>query len=258
MAVFGGRSGWVRAVAQGATFGSIVVLVAAGCGSRTSMLDPSLYESDADGVSGSGGAGGSSASNVAGAKPVAGSTSNGNVLDPSLAVAPCASYCPGYSTQCAELLNPGQDCMASCQAELNGSGMSCQRQGIDALNCLKPFFSPQGGSCKDAVARGLAQCGKLVNQFQACKKAAGNNSNSPQTMPTPAFDPTTCPADEQVQQNNCLAIYQCQSGPYVVTCNAPSSSGPQASCQCVAPNTLHDVTVPAVANPCQLAAKTCF
>lgn len=243
-------------------FGSIVVLVAAGCGSRTSMLDPGIYETDTDGVSG--GRGGSSSSNVAGGKPVAGSTSsggksNGNALDPSLAVAPCANYCPGYGTQCAELLNPGQDCMATCQGELNGSGASCQKLGIEALNCLKPFFSPKGGSCKDAVAKGLAKCGKIVNQFQDCKKAAGNNPDAPQTTPTPAFDPTTCPADEQVQPNNCAAVYQCQTGPYVVVCDAPASSGPQASCQCFAPSgPPENVMVPAVANPCPIAARTCF
>jgi hypothetical protein len=225
------------------------------------MLDPGLYDPDADGVSSSGSGGGSSSSNVAGAKPAgsdSGGKSNRNVLDPSLAVAPCARYCPGYSTQCAELLNPGQDCFATCQGELNGSGVACQKLGIDALNCLKPFFSPNGGSCKDAVARGLAKCGELVNQFQDCKRAAGNPPGSPQTMPSPAFDPTTCPADEQAQQNTCATVYQCQTGPYIVICDAPASSGPPASCQCLASNGVHNVMVPAVANPCQLAAKTCF
>ena len=81
----------------------------------------------------------------------------------SVAVTPCQQYCPGYSTQCGKLLK-GQDCLSTCQGELNGYGPKCQGLGIGALNCLTPFFSARGGPCDPAVNRALTACGDPVKR----------------------------------------------------------------------------------------------
>jgi hypothetical protein len=273
-------------VLRGVLFGGLAVLLASGCGSRTSMLDQEAYEVGSDGVvnggssnggkgngaSGAGssghagspstGSGGGSVSPSAGATGVGGKTGGGGAVDPSLASAPCANYCPGYGTECAARLK-GSECLPTCLNELNSFGPACQSLGIQALTCLTPFFTPGGNQCDAAVGRALSKCSKIVKQFEACKKKASGGTApspttpSPTTPTSPKLDPTSC-ADggNAAGPGFCLSTYNCQNGSYIVTCDI-SPMTMLASCTCMSPAGNQMITVPDVADPCELAAHSC-
>lgn len=275
MSVFGGRFRWVRAASSLIAAGFAIV----SCGGRTSTLDVDAYDVGEPGPGGSAaiagggstGRGGTSSGRAGtGAGPSGGAVSTGGTsstpsgLDPSLAVAPCAKYCPGYGTECSARLN-GQDCMAACQAEMNGFGKTCQGLGIKTLNCLTPFFTPNGHNCDQAVQRGLSKCGKLANQFGACKKQASGTPSSPPApsptpTPAPTPDPTSCPNTGQVDPTFCTATYSCADGSYVITCKTDPSSQ-QHTCSCSTPTGVYSLPVDPGAldgNPCPTGAAICF
>lgn len=238
------------------------------------MLDADAYDVGASSVNDSGSGGGSAgrtssaghpgATGGSGVSPSAGNTSsggktNGNAVDPELAVTPCAQYCPGYGVQCRERLN-GQECFPTCQNELNGFGKSCQALGIKALTCLTPFFSPGGGDCDAAVGRALSKCNKVVKQFESCKRkyASGNNPNPTPTTPTTPADPTTCPSGGRaLGPDACVDAYDCGDGRYIAECRMDPNSM-LARCRCTTPTDTRELSVPRVANPCELAAESCF
>lgn len=202
------------------------------CGSRTSMLDSNAYDSDREGVVGTAGR-----SNVSGTGS-AGKSSNGmgllgragsgpttpvggpvNGVDTRLALTPCQQYCPGYGTQCKKRLE-NQDCLSTCQGELNGFGPSCQKLGIDALTCLTPFFSANGGDCNSAVNHALARCGTIVAAFDSCKK--NNGGATPPSKSREAF--AGCERSGGADTTSCNELFSCSDGNYITFCLLPPGS----------------------------------
>lgn len=249
--------------------GGAVLMNLAACGSRTSTLDQEAYTTGF----GSGGdpsvqppplgsAGKpSSAGNGVGAKPgssgtggggapgkptvTTGGKGGGNGLDPNSATTPCKQYCPGYSTDCASRLTPGQDCVASCEGEINGSGATCQKLGIAALNCLTPFFQP-GLSCDVAINQGLGKCGQMVSAFQTCKGPTTTPtptmpSQPPTPVPTPVPRPVPSPPAGcvvnalSIDPSTCKAALTCSNGTVEIFCT-PTAQANIKSCGCVGPN----------------------
>ncbi len=254
MSVSGGRSGWIWFRSVTALVGIASLLGTAACGSRTSTLDSDVYASVGQGGSGGvkpGGTGGKTATGggllgTAGASTSPPATSSG--VNGALAKTPCERYCAGYGTQCKKRLE-GKDCLTTCQGELNGSGPFCQSLGIDALTCLTPFFSANGGDCGGAVNRALTQCGDMIANFDDCKNEflAGNMN------PVSA-----CPrAGDGGVNASCTSIYSCPNGPYVTFCS-PTDSMQFAECGCVGPvGTPKSVRVPLAGDLCLDATALC-
>lgn len=218
------------------------------------MLDPDAYgEGGSSSTNPLGNAGKSSGpvgSAGTGTTATAGTSSTG--VDPTVAVGICAQYCPGYSSQCKKRLK-GQECVPTCQGELNNFGPICQSLGVQALSCLSPFFNRNGGDCDGAVNRALAQCSQIVTQFEDCKK---NFATSP-SMPVPNRV-ASCQHQEPVTSGNCTQVFNCSDGPYITFCN-PSGQSAALTCTCLAP-TGEMVTSrvnSASADPCLEAAAPC-
>jgi hypothetical protein len=238
MLVIGGRPGWARV---SVLFG----LLGAACGSRTSMLDLDAYSSPGSGgannVAGSG--------NRSGSPGKGGSPSDPNAVDPSKSVAACTRYCKGYRVQCADELG-NRDCLETCAQEVNNNGKQCQTFGIEVLNCLAPLFPTTGPSqgCDAVSNRAAATCSAELGKFQGCK---------PATTPTPNPEPVdTCTITEQGGAGDCVQIYECADGPYVVQCSN-TYDGTHA-CACIAPNGASQFAMyGGTANPCQTAALNC-
>ena len=268
--VHGGRSRWARVVSIAGSLGALGLVCTAGCGSRTSVLDPDGYAlgfsdiTDAGGTGVTGGgssatggrpttsfggstvvsAGGTSTTATAGTSTTAaggtGTTAAGGKggtggLNTSLSIVPCQQYCPGYGTECAARLM-GQDCFDACQGEINGSGAKCQGAGINALKCLTPFFSATDNNCDAAVTRALTKCGTVVNTFEKCK---GVKTPTPTPMPTPtptpSVDISTCPASGSGIGATCSAVYECPNGKYSLDCTVSPTSAFLADCTCTGP-----------------------
>lgn len=267
MLVKGGAFGWARLAGRVVvSWGVVGLLVTAACGSRTSMLDPDAYEVGAGGTfTGPLGNAGKPSSSVGGrpvgiggatTTPTAGAPSSGPVsnVDPSVAVGPCQQYCPGYGSQCKRRLK-GQDCLATCQNELNGSGPTCQALGVQTLSCLAPFFSRGGGDCDGAVARALAQCGDIVAKFDACKKEF---LRSPGNNPSLNFVGSCLRSGGPMSDGNCSQIFNCNNGPYVTFCNQATDGTMLLDCTCITPDgqTLVSRMLPS-ADPCLSATTLC-
>jgi hypothetical protein len=182
--------------------------------------------------------------------PTAGTGSTG--VDPSVAITPCQQYCPGYGSQCKKRLK-GQECLPTCQGELNNFGPVCQALGVQTLTCLTPFFSRGGGDCDGAVNRALTTCGALVERFEACKKKF---SGSP-SMPSSNFVSSCLRSGGPMSDGNCTQIFNCNNGPYITLCNRTGTSM-LLECSCVTPNgqTL-DARLPASSDPCLDATALC-
>ncbi len=161
-------------------------------------------------------------------------------MDPGLALSPCQQYCPGYGAQCQKRLK-GQDCMPTCQGELNGYGSTCQALGIQTLNCLAPFFSPNGGACDPAVNRALTMCSGIVTAFENCKEGTttGPKMPTPTPTPTPKPKPTgdigSCASmGSGGPGEDCKMVFSCANGLYETHCEV--FQGDKADCTCVSPN----------------------
>jgi hypothetical protein len=246
-----GRYTWVRGI------GAVSVLLGCGaslvtaCGGRTSALDPDIYWTNGGGGSsailpqagrsGSGGQpgiAGSVASGGVSSKP--GKPNAGNV-DPSLAIVPCQNYCPGFGTQCAQLVM-GPDCLSACNGETNGFGARCQALAIQSLNCLAPFFTPGGNpnACTAAVQRALTKCGKAVDAFEKCKAEVSGEpmigapipTPTPMPMPTPAgFDLAQCaPGSPLTQDSACKQDWSCPDGEYITFCSPGQNNLSDCGC----------------------------
>jgi hypothetical protein len=156
---------------------------------------------------------------------------------------------------------PGQDCVASCEGEINGSGPVCQKLGITALTCLTPFFQP-GLSCDAAINIGLGKCGPAVAAFQNCK--------TPTMVPTPAPTPTPLPpmptmppmidvgsclvTAGAVDPSNCKMSFSCPNGGFETYCSA-TPDGSVKNCACLGPSgQMASGVIKNVPEVCQLAA----
>lgn len=125
----------------------------------------------------------------------------------------------------------GQDCLAACQAEVNSFGPRCQTLGINALKCLTPFFTPNGGNCDAAVNTALTKCGKVVSDFQDCKESQTPTMPSMPTMP--GLNVTNCPSMNFTDSLLCIDQYSCNAGVYMVLCTFSSGT---ADCSCSRPD----------------------
>lgn len=223
------------------------------------MLDPDAYSVGEGGSSNTnplGNAGKSSPGTagrpvgVAGTGAAMGGSSS---VDPSVAAGVCQQYCPGYSSQCKKRLK-GQDCLPTCQGELNNFGPVCQALGVQALSCLAPFFSRGGGDCDAAVNRALGQCAMAVTQFEECKK---NFSGSPGN-PSFNFVSSCLRSGGPMTDGNCTQIFNCTNGPYITLCNPAAPSARLLNCSCITPNgQTVDARLPASADPCLDATTLC-
>jgi hypothetical protein len=202
---------------------------------------------------GNGGTGSSGSPGASGSSSVGGKIGGGT--NPDLSLAPCQQYCPGYGTQCAKRLN-GQQCLPTCQSELNGFGPACQTLGVSALRCLTPFFSPQGGDCNAAVNRALGTCGTIVNAFEDCKQGV---SPTPMTTPTPIIDVGSCPSiGGGAADGGCHQFFSCGSGTFATLCSPSPMSQPLLDCSCVSPSGAHAAgLMSASPDACLNAAKLC-
>jgi hypothetical protein len=216
-------------------------LPATACGSRTSMLDPDAYSST--------GVGGSTAGsgNKSGSTGKAGSS--GDPLDPNKSSAACTKYCNGYRVQCAAELG-NRDCVATCTAEVNDRGKQCLKLGTEVLECLAPHFPSTGPSqgCKVVSDRAAAACGPLLSKFQSC---------APESKPDQPTLRPDCVLNNVAGGTECLQIYECMEGPYLVQCNTTNPGN--RTCTCISP-TADPKTFTYGANvidPCEVAASDC-
>src|SRR5262245_48596148 len=129
MLVVGGRTRWARVVSRWSGLSVLLLGLGAGCGSRTSMLDPDVYSEDGpDPVSGASSGG---SSNRAGSPAIGGSRpmqvggmsgsaptptagQPGMPTEPTAVTKTCQNYCAGYATKCPGELK-GQDCQLACE-----------------------------------------------------------------------------------------------------------------------------------------------
>ena len=252
MSVSGGGFGWTWV-------GSVTALVAiaglvgtAACGSRTSMLDPDVY--DANGPGGSSGLkpGGSAGNTGGGLLGMAGASVSPSTpsrgVDTSQAKTPCEQYCASYSNQCRQRLE-GKDCLSSCQNELNGSGPLCQLLGIETLSCLTPFFGAKGEACGNAVGRALTQCEDVVSAFDECKSQFATGNKNPVSICQRMGDGGV--------SASCIDIFSCSAGPYVTFCS-PTESPQFVECGCAPPSgEAKNVRIPLSKDPCFDATALC-
>lgn len=225
----------------------LVSLLGAACGSRTSMLDADAYSST--GVGGASNLAG--AGNRSGSAGKGGSTGDPNAFDPSKSAGACAAYCKGYQVHCSSELGD-RDCLETCAQQVNGNGKQCQTLGIEALDCLAPHLTPTGPSqgCSAALSGAAAACTPELIQFQACKQ-------EPEPTPTPNPMPSRdCRVTEGGGPDNCIQLYDCTEGPYLVQCIS-ANDGAQA-CSCVPPTGAAQFSMYGPSpNPCQTAALSC-
>jgi hypothetical protein len=230
------------------------------------MLDPEVYD-PGNGEGGSGGktsplssagktaSGGSPAGHAGTGATIAGSSGTGasSGVDPSLAIAPCRNYCPGYGAECKKRLK-GQDCLPTCQGELNNFGPVCQALGVNALTCLAPFFSAKGGNCDAAVNRALTQCGPVVTAFEDCKKPFSGSPSMPSSNPV-----SSCKRSGNPSPTSCAESFSCASGgDYVTFCSPTPQSTMVLDCGCVTPTgQMASGRLPASSDPCLNATTLC-
>jgi hypothetical protein len=214
---------------------STLLVLGAGCGSRTSVLDVEAYASQ-------------------GPENTAGSA-NGDpgAADPQRSIPACASYCQGYKVKCAAQLS-GRDCMATCAGEVNGNGKECQSLGIELLECLAPFVSPSSGSrtCQEAQDGGAIACQAQLARFSRCAK--------PASMPMPGPDKPGlvdgCTAAVSSAPDTCIRYYTCADGSYLVEC--VSQLDGKFSCDCSFPSGMTQGAIyGAVSDPCVTAGTDC-
>jgi hypothetical protein len=131
-------------------------VIAMGCGGRTTLSDDESFTAGGTpGVAGSTGIGASAG------KPVQ--------PDSTAASATCQTYCRRYTVQCPRELQ-GQDCLAACRQEFEGN--QCERAGLEALECLTPFFDDPNDPAEDcggATRRALTHCRHEIAALDRCR-----------------------------------------------------------------------------------------
>lgn len=231
-------------------------MLVVGCGSRTSTLDKDTYGSGPS----SGGQGGGGASATAGHGGKSG-------LDPGASTPTCERYCSGYASKCRSRLN-GRDCLDACSEEINGFGGKCQTLGIDALNCLAPFFQDNPLSCEAASNGALASCKMGVDAFTACRSSSAPQPGptpspapnpGPMPIPGPAPNPTPtpplCDSEGESYPGYCKRRFSCPTGPVITVCTA---SNAEFFCEChFADGGVAGFTVGPQRDPCLSAGVAC-
>jgi hypothetical protein len=216
------------------------------------MLDPDAYSNE--GLGGSSGNGGSRNASRGGSTP--------NAVDPQRSAPACASYCKGFQAQCASQLG-GQDCLTACADEVNGNGKDCQTLGINALECLAPFFNAGGPnqSCDVSTSNGTAACSSQLSQFGACRPPDDRPSSMPTPNPNPRPDPgagVVDGCDESVASapDMCIRFYSCTDGSYLLEC--VSQLDGRYSCSCSFPSgVIQGAIYDPVGDPCMRAGADC-
>jgi hypothetical protein len=239
MLVHGGSPGRAR-VASFASITSTLLVLGAGCGSRTSMLDVDAYSSD--GLGGFGNTAGSA-----------------NAVDPQRSAPACENYCKGFTVKCPAELS-GRDCRASCAKEVNGNGKACQSLGIKALECLTPSFSStsRNATCDDAKNDGATACSRELVEFAQCAKPTNVPMPNPQPDPRPNRLGLVRGCDEALSStpDTCIRLYSCMDGSYLVEC--VSQLDGNFSCSCSFPSGMMQGAIYGpVADPCRTAATDC-
>jgi len=232
------------------------------------MLDPDAYRvSEGDGGSSttptgqagktSTGSAGRPTSNGGASTAPTGGTGSGTSsgTDLARATATCEQYCPNYGTQCKKRLK-GRECMPTCQGELTNFGPVCEDLGVNALQCLTPFFNPMGGNCDAAVNRALAQCGKIVQAFEDCKDLFSKGTTS--SGGSPASFVASCPRmSDPGASGNCTEVFACANGQFVTFCS-PSTQPGMVDCGCAPPNRTPGMgRIPFTSDPCLAATSLC-
>jgi hypothetical protein len=209
------------------------------------MLDADAYSNT--GVGGASNVGG--AGNGSGSSGKAGSSGAPNAVDPSKSASACAAYCKGYRVHCSSELG-NRDCLEACAQQVNANGEQCQALGIRALNCLAPRFATTGPSpgCNAALSGAAAACTSELISFQTCQPVP-----TPTPNPMPARD---CRVTDGGGSGDCIQVYECTDGPYVVQCIS-TGDGAQA-CSCIPPMGAVQFAMYGLSpNPCQTAALDC-
>lgn len=198
----------LRAVSS---IGALALAGIVACGARSSIVDEQYGF----------GAGGSAA--AAGSSGGAPGNSGAGGFDPNFASKRCGQYCQRYSSVCSDRLDPGQDCSAACERDLNGASSLCQALGIAALDCLAPFYAR--GDCFQSVIDALSSCGERVDAFAQC---AGVSA----AAFLPIVDPAKC---NHVYSGSpglyCSEGFNCGGREVDVSCGVQSSYGPPI-CSC--------------------------
>lgn len=155
----GGRVGRWKVSAL-LSLGIVLPCAAAGCGSRTSVLDQDGFVAlGGSAATGSGGTNGATGG-------VAGATAS---VDPRRAEAACQRYCEGYRVVCSALLG-GRDCVPTCVAEASASTQQCQTYAMSVLDCFTPFFASTR-TCTVADSLGRSACAEQLSRYNSCQPA---------------------------------------------------------------------------------------
>lgn len=191
--------------------GALALIGIGACGARTSIVDERYGF----------GEGGTPPAHVMSGG--AAGQSGALAFDPSLATKPCNGYCQSYGKTCPDRLDPGQDCSASCEREVNSAGSQCQALGIAALECLAPFYQSTG--CWTNLTDGLNSCGDRVDSFEQCAGALAASV-------LPIVDPAKC---SNVYSGSpglyCSEGFDCAGRRFGIWCDAVDTMG-SATCRC--------------------------
>lgn len=264
---------WVKPRARAGGAALLAALLVVACGSRSSMLELEGFD---DGFGGSTSRAGSSSkggsTSRAGSSSKGGSTGRGgtgaagtpsgiggkvSTTPRTPATLPCEQYCAGYSVTCAQELED-DNCQGLCEDELNSASPSCSALGLEAVQCLTPFFRAGSGSCDAATSRGLVQCGATLAKFKTC---SGATMTPPGPGPGPApgtNEPASCPNMGTVSPVDCQVTFACASGLYDVHCSdAPEAGVMYCSCYTGDEGTSFPMIRTPLASACMDAFKFC-
>jgi hypothetical protein len=216
---------------------ALVLGLAAGCGSRTSMLDQEGYLASG----GDGGTGSTGGSSQGGSS--AGGKNDPGAVSPRAAEEPCKRYCKGYQVACNADLG-GRDCVSTCVAEASSKNRECQTAAVAVLECFTPFFTP-GQDCESANTRGGAACGQQLDRYNQCLDGSS----------TEPMMPRNCRTTASGGGDACFAVLTCPAGDFVVECSPAPGGGKRCSCSWSTGSTSFEYGP--VSNPCERARLDC-
>ena len=243
-------------------FGALLLIVLAGCGGRSSMLDPDAVSVEANqpaggstaspgsstvgsgaktgaGATGSAAAprdkvptGGSAGSGNAGSTPTpgergaAGAASGGaSGFDP-VTIGACNDYCIAGTQGPCPSLSSAAECASSCSSELLSQTLACQKLGSTLLSCLTTVYK-NSNSCSEVDQLSAAKCSALFASYQGCV------APTPDPMPTQL----ACSSSGSSSNGKCGLKVECTSGAYyTVSCSQTSPDQSSCTCNSIFPN----------------------